>query len=80
MIGDIVRVIDGPLAPIPCASVTAYRRCADCDDERTCEVRRLMREVRDAAAMILDHKSLADAAGKKPGRKTKSARSLRKVA
>ena len=80
MIGDIVRVIDGPLAPIPCASVTAYRRCADCRDERACEVRRLMREVRDAAAAILDHKSLADVVAKKPTRKTKTSRALRRVA
>jgi DNA-binding IscR family transcriptional regulator len=42
--------------------VKFYRRCADCDDEKTCEVRRLMREVRDAASAILDNTSLAEAA------------------
>src|SRR5690606_11721316 len=52
--GQIVRIMDGPLAPIPCASLTGYRRCADCKDEKTCAVRRTMREVRDAAATILD--------------------------
>jgi Rrf2 family protein len=59
---DIVRAVDGPLAPLPCASVNFYRRCDDCDDERTCEVRHLMREVRDAASAILDNTSLAEAA------------------
>ena len=33
--GQVVRAIDGPLAPLPCASVSGYRRCADCTDERT---------------------------------------------
>ena len=61
-IAAIVRVVDGPLAPLPCASVKFYRRCAACDDEKTCEVRRLMREVRDAASAILDNTSLAEAA------------------
>ena len=59
--GQIVRIMDGPLAPIPCASLTGYRRCADCKDEKTCAVRRTMREVRDAAATILDGMTLADA-------------------
>lgn len=61
-IGRIIRAIDGPLAPIACASVTGYRRCPDCQNEKACAVRRLMRDVRDAAAGILDHVSLADAA------------------
>jgi len=65
-IASIVRAIDGPLAPLPCASVQFYRRCADCEDEKTCEVRRLMREVRDAASAILDNTSLAEAAALKP--------------
>jgi len=59
--GQIVRLMDGPLAPIPCASLTAYRRCADCRDEKTCAIRKVMREVRDAVAGVLDHVSLADA-------------------
>lgn len=61
-IARIVRAMDGPLAPLPCASVTAYRRCADCKNEKTCEVRKMMREVRDAASAILDNTSLAEAA------------------
>ena len=61
-IAAIVRAVDGALAPLPCASVKFYRRCDDCEDEKTCEVRRLMREVRDAASAILDNTSLAEAA------------------
>ncbi len=60
-LGQIVRIIDGPLAPIACASVTAYRRCADCKDETACLVRQSMRRVRDAASDILDHTTLASA-------------------
>ncbi len=58
--GDIVRAMDGPLAPIPCASLTAYRKCADCTDEKTCAVRIMMRRVRDAASEILDNTYLSD--------------------
>ena len=60
MIGHIVRIIDGPLAPLPCVSKTAYRRCDECHDERTCGIRIVMREVREATARILDSTSLAD--------------------
>src|ERR1700733_10207985 len=35
-IAAIVRAVDGPLAPLPCASVAFYRRCSDCSDEKTC--------------------------------------------
>ncbi|MGH7561992.1 MAG: RrF2 family transcriptional regulator [Gemmatimonadales bacterium] len=57
-LGQIVRMFDGPLAPVPCASQTAYVRCADCQDEAACGVRLVMRDVRDATARILDHTSL----------------------
>jgi DNA-binding IscR family transcriptional regulator len=52
-------MFDGPLAPVPCASQTAYFRCADCRDEAVCGVRLAMKEVRDATARILDGTSLA---------------------
>jgi Rrf2 family protein len=58
-LGQVVRMFDGPLAPVPCASQTAYVRCVDCRDEATCGVRLAMKEVRDATAKILDHLSLA---------------------
>jgi Rrf2 family protein len=59
-VGHIVRVLDGPLAPIQCASTTSYRRCDDCVDERRCGVRSIMLEARNAIADILDRRSLAD--------------------
>lgn len=58
-VGAIIRVLDGPLAPIACASRTAYVPCADCTDEATCTVRRTMLEVREAIAAVLDSKSLS---------------------
>jgi Rrf2 family protein len=58
--GDIIRVIEGPLALVPCVSRTAYRRCEDCVDESTCAIRRAMLVVRDDTARILDGTSLAD--------------------
>jgi Rrf2 family protein len=61
--GQVVRSLDGPLAPLPCASVTGYRKCADCTNERTCAIRKVMRSVRDAMADILDRTTLADALG-----------------
>jgi Rrf2 family protein len=76
-IGEVVRIVDGPLAPIPCASVTAYRPCADCDDVRSCAVRRMMRRVRDAASEILDNTTLAEAAGAKTATKTRATRARR---
>jgi Rrf2 family protein len=58
--GQIIRILDGPLAPIPCVSQTAYRPCLDCTDEDACRIRRVMQEVRDATAAILDNTSLVD--------------------
>ena len=61
-LGEIIRVIEGPLALVPCVSRTAYRRCADCRDEASCAIRHAMLRVRDETARILDGTSLADAA------------------
>ena len=58
--GEIIRLIEGPLALVPCVSVTAYQRCADCFEESTCVIRKTMLTVRDNTAAILDHTSLAD--------------------
>jgi len=62
MVGDIVRIIDGPIAPIRCASVTAYQPCADCIDPQTCALRDLMGDVRDAMSDIIDKRSLRELA------------------
>lgn len=59
-LGDLIRSIDGPLAPIRCASLTAYRPCEDCPDPDGCAVRSLMTDVRDAIAGVLDQRTLAD--------------------
>ncbi|MGO4869825.1 MAG: RrF2 family transcriptional regulator [Roseiarcus sp.] len=59
MVGQIVRALDGPLAPIACASRKFYRRCDDCPAEVQCSVRLMMIEVRDAIAVVLDNRSLA---------------------
>jgi len=58
-IGAIVRLIDGPLAPIGCVSQTAYAPC-NCPDEAHCGLRMLMLDVRNAIAAILDRYTLAD--------------------
>lgn len=58
-IGEIVRLIDGPLAPINCVSQTAYEKCS-CPDEAHCGLRMLMLDVRNAIAGILDRYTLAD--------------------
>lgn len=60
-LGQIVRVLDGPLAPIRCVSQMAYEPCA-CPDEKTCGLRLVMLDVRNAISDILDRTSLADVA------------------
>ena len=58
--GEVIRVLDGPLAAVPCVSQMAYMKCTECVDEQTCGVRVAMKEVRDATARILDSTTLAD--------------------
>ena len=57
--GELVRLLDGPLAPISCASQTAYERCS-CPDETHCGLRMIMIDVRNAIAAILDRYSLGN--------------------
>jgi Rrf2 family protein len=59
-IGGVVRVLEGPLAPLPCASETAFRPCEECEDAQRCGTRIVMKQVRDAIAAILDGTTLAD--------------------
>jgi Rrf2 family protein len=59
-VGQIVRVMEGPLALLPCVSRTSYMRCRECRDERTCGIRIVLKDVRDATAKILDSTTLAD--------------------
>lgn len=64
-IGHVIRTLDGPLAPIRCASRTAYEVCEDCNDPETCQVRVSMTTVRDAVAAILDSMTLEEFAADK---------------
>lgn len=66
--GEIVRIMEGPLAAVPCVSKTAYRKCDECIDDKTCEIRQVMQQVRDATSAILDGTSLAQMLAKKRGK------------
>src|ERR671937_1110276 len=57
--GEVIRLIEGPLAPIRCVSQTSYARCS-CPDEVHCGLRMLMFDVRNAISTVLDRYSLAD--------------------
>lgn len=61
--GELIRIVDGPLALAPCASKTRFGQCADCPDLRSCELRSMLRKARDAVAGVLDGYSLAMLAG-----------------
>ncbi len=58
-LGQVFRVLDGPLAPIKCVSQMSYESCG-CPDEQTCGLRLVMGDVRNAISDILDHTSLSD--------------------
>ncbi len=59
-VGEVIRVLEGPLALTPCVSQTAYHRCEECADELRCGIRLVMKRVRDETARILEGASLAD--------------------
>ncbi|MCC6140840.1 MAG: Rrf2 family transcriptional regulator [Nitrospira sp.] len=61
-VGQVIRILDGPLAPIGCVSKTAYQKCRDCPyaDKAQCPVQHVMGPVRDAIADILDNCTLND--------------------
>lgn len=59
--GQVLRILDGPIAPLPCLSRTAYRRCPDCPTEESCEIRRVFAMVADSARDVLDRTTIADA-------------------
>ena len=62
---DIIRETDGPLALSPCVSVTAYHRCEDCEDEKTCPIRKVLLAARDATAAVLESHTLASAVARR---------------
>jgi len=59
--GQVLRIVDGPLAPLPCLSRIAYRRCPDCQTEENCEIRRVFAKVAESARDVLDRTTIADA-------------------
>jgi Rrf2 family protein len=60
-LGQVLRLIDGPVAPLPCLSRTAYSRCADCADEAACGLRRVFGQAYEATLEVLERVSIADA-------------------
>ncbi len=58
--GQAIRVMEGPLAPVPCVSETAYAKCEECVSEETCGIRLVMKDLREAMAKVLDNTTLAD--------------------
>ena len=59
-ISELLRTIDGPIAPLPCLSRRAYQRCEDCTDEATCRIRKVFAEVFWSYILILDSLTLDD--------------------
>jgi Rrf2 family protein len=59
--GEVLRLIDGPVAPLPCLSRTAYRRCHDCKDEKSCVMRHGFGRAYNATLEVLERTSIADA-------------------
>src|ERR1700761_5557058 len=57
---QIMRITDGPIAMVPCASLNFYHKCEECKDEKTCGIRNAFIDVRDATLKILSETSIAD--------------------
>ncbi len=65
--GEVLRIIDGPIAPLPCLSRMAYRKCEDCAGEADCEVRHVFARVAEATRDVLDSTTLANAIATETG-------------
>ncbi len=61
-IGSVLRLVDGPMAPLPCLSRRAYQRCADCADEETCRIREVFGSVFASYLLLIESLTLADLA------------------
>lgn len=59
--GEVLRLFEGPLAPLPCLSRNAYRRCEDCESEANCMIRREFARSYDASRVVLDTRTVGDA-------------------
>ena len=59
-VSDVLRMIDGPIAPLPCLSRRAYQRCDDCDNEATCRIRKVFGDLYAAYLLMVESLTLAD--------------------
>ncbi len=59
-LGQVIRILEGPIAPVSCVSQTAYQPCLECKDEASCAIRLVMQDVRDAISNVLDKTTLGD--------------------
>lgn len=57
---SVIRILEGPIAMVPCVSLNFYEKCDDCVDERQCSVHKLMLQVRDSALEVYRNNTLAD--------------------
>lgn len=57
---DVIRILEGPIALVPCVSLNYYEKCDDCKDEKSCSVYRLMIQVRDNTLEVFRNNTLAD--------------------
>lgn len=62
-VATLLRVLDGPIAMLPCVSLNFYQKCNDCKDEQACELNHFMAQVRDNTLNLLKNKTLADMSG-----------------
>ena len=73
-LGSVLRMIDGPIAPLPCLSRTAYRKCDDCPSEELCAVRAGFAEAYDASLRVLETTTIAQAMKATAGKKQRRTR------
>ena len=64
IMADVMRVLEGPIAMVPCVSLNFYEKCDDCPDEGQCTVNKLMIQVRDSTLKVLRHTTLKDLSSK----------------
>jgi Rrf2 family protein len=69
-LSELLRLIDGPIAPLPCLSRRAYQRCEDCSDESNCRIRRVFGEVFWSYLLLIESLSLADLVAAPDGART----------
>lgn len=60
LMADVIRILEGPIALLPCVSLNFYEKCNDCPDEDACSLHILMEEVRDSTLKVLENKTLED--------------------